>query len=37
MRGDKEIRFDIKDPHGDNPHFHLGKKNPNGEWALLHK
>ena len=33
MRGDKKIRFDIKDPHGDNPHFHLEKKNPNGEWV----
>lgn len=23
----------IKDPHGDNPHFHLEKKNFNGEWV----
>ena len=32
MRGDKKIRFDIKDPHGDNPHFHLEQQTPSGKW-----
>lgn len=32
MRGDKKIRFDIKDPHGDKPHFHLEKQTPSGKW-----
>lgn len=32
LKGDKKIRFDIKDPHSDKPHFHLEKKNPNGKW-----
>ena len=33
IRGNKKIRFDIKDPHGDKPHFHLEKKNPSGKWV----
>jgi hypothetical protein len=32
MRGDKKIRFDINDPHGDEPHFHVEQKAPNGKW-----
>ena len=32
MRGDKKIRFDIKDPHGDKPHFHLEQQTPSGKW-----
>jgi hypothetical protein len=32
MRGDKKIRFDINDPHGDNPHFHLEQQTPSGKW-----
>jgi hypothetical protein len=32
MRGDKKIRFDIKDPHGDKPHFHLEQQTPGGKW-----
>lgn len=32
MRGNKKVRFDIMDPHGDKPHFHLEKKTPNGKW-----
>jgi hypothetical protein len=33
MRGDKKIRFDIRDPHGDKPHFHLEQRTPNGKWV----
>jgi RHS repeat-associated protein len=33
MRGDKKIRFDIKDPHGDDPHFHLEQQTPTGKWT----
>jgi hypothetical protein len=33
MRGNKKIRFDVKDPHGDKPHFHLEKQSPNGKWT----
>ena len=32
MRGDKKIRFDIKDPHGEKPHFHLENRNLKGKW-----
>lgn len=32
MRGDKKIRFDIQDPHGDKPHFHLEQQTPGGKW-----
>lgn len=32
MRGDKKIRFDIKDPHGDRPHFHVQQQNSSGKW-----
>ena len=32
MHGDKKIRFDIKDPHGDKPHFHLEQQTPSGKW-----
>jgi endonuclease YncB( thermonuclease family) len=32
MHGDKKIRFDVKDPHGDKPHFHLEKQTPSGKW-----
>jgi hypothetical protein len=32
MRGDKKIRFDIKDPHGDKPHFQLELQTPSGKW-----
>lgn len=27
MRGNRKIRFDVKDSHGDKPHFHLGLVN----------
>ena len=33
MRGDKKIRFDINDPHGDNPHFHLERNRPVKPWG----
>jgi RHS repeat-associated protein len=33
IKGNKKIRFDIKDPHGDLPHFHLEKMNANGKWV----
>jgi len=33
LRGDKKIRFDIIDPHGDAPHFHLEQQTPNGTWT----
>lgn len=32
MKGNKKIRFDIKDPHGDLAHFHLETTNPKGKW-----
>ncbi len=32
MNGDKKIRFDINDPHGDKPHFHLENQTPSGRW-----
>ena len=32
MREDKKIRFDINEPHGDKPHFHIERKNSNGRW-----
>ena len=32
MRGDKKIRLDIRDPHGDKPHFHLEQQTPSGKW-----
>jgi RHS repeat-associated protein len=32
MRGDKKIRFDVKDPHGDDPHFHVEQQTPSGKW-----
>ena len=32
MHGNKKIRFDVRDPHGDKPHFHLEKQMPNGKW-----
>jgi hypothetical protein len=32
MSGDKKIRFDLEDPHGEDPHFHVEKLNENGEW-----
>lgn len=31
MKDNKKIRFDIKDPHGTSPHFHLQEK-INGKW-----
>lgn len=40
MKGNKKIRFDIKDPHGDLPHFHLETANPKGKWidaGLAHR
>jgi hypothetical protein len=33
MRDNKKIRFDIKDPHGDKPHFHLEERSPDGKWT----
>lgn len=30
MRDSKKIRFDVKDPHGEKPHFHLEEKASNG-------
>ena len=33
MRGNRKIRFDVKDPHGDMPHFHLEQKRQNGRWT----
>jgi len=32
MKGDKKIRFDVNDPHGDAPHFHLEQQTPSGKW-----
>ncbi len=32
IRHDKKIRFDVKDPHGDAPHFHLEQQTPGGKW-----
>ncbi|VHO01003.1 hypothetical protein [Candidatus Rhabdochlamydia sp. T3358] len=32
MGSNNKIRFDIRDPHGDKPHFHLEKQTPNGKW-----
>lgn len=32
MKGDKKIRFDVNDPHGDAPHFHLEQQSPGGKW-----
>ncbi|HLY68706.1 MAG TPA: hypothetical protein VKR53_03185, partial [Puia sp.] len=32
MGGNKKIRFDIKDPHGFKPHFHLEHRTQNGKW-----
>ncbi len=33
MRGNRKIRFDVKDPHGDMPHFHLEEMKQNGRWT----
>lgn len=32
MRGDKKIHFNIKNPHGDKPHFQLEQQTPVGKW-----
>ena len=32
MRNDKKIRFDINDPHGYDPHFHIEELNSDGDW-----
>ena len=32
MNNYKKIRFDITNPHGDKPHFHIEHKNPQGKW-----
>ena len=32
MQGNKKIRFDIRDSHGDKPHFHLEQRIQNGKW-----
>lgn len=33
IKSNKKIRFDIKDPHGDKPHFHVEKKNLKDKWV----
>jgi hypothetical protein len=33
MRGDKKIRFDINNPHGYDPHFHMETLDSNGDWV----
>lgn len=33
IHGNKKIRFDVKDPHGDRPHFHLEKQTTTGKWT----
>ena len=33
MKGNRKVRFDVKHPHGDMPHFHLEQKMPNGKWV----
>jgi hypothetical protein len=32
MRGNKKLRFDINNPQGDNPHFHIEEQTPSGKW-----
>jgi RHS repeat-associated protein len=32
MNDSQKIRFDINDPHGDAPHFHIEEQNPSGKW-----
>jgi hypothetical protein len=31
-KGDKRIRIDSNNPHGDRPHFHHEKQMPSGKW-----
>jgi hypothetical protein len=31
-KGDKRIRIDSNNPHGDKPHFHNEKQTPSGKW-----
>lgn len=31
-KGDKRIRIDSNNPHGDKPHFHHEKQTPSGKW-----
>ncbi|MGB4101359.1 MAG: hypothetical protein WBK91_05585, partial [Alphaproteobacteria bacterium] len=33
MKGDKKIRFDIKNPGNDKPHFHAQKRSPSNKWV----
>ena len=33
MKGNRKVRFDVRHPHGDKPHFHLEQKMPNGKWV----
>lgn len=33
MKDDKKIRFDINNSGNDEPHFHIQKKTPDGEWV----
>ncbi len=32
MKGNQKIRMDLKNPHGDAPHFHTEYKNNRGKW-----
>ncbi len=32
MSDDKKLRFDVNNPHGDDPHFHMEEKGANGQW-----
>ena len=32
IKDDRKVRFDSNNPHGDEPHFHLERKEPNGRW-----
>jgi hypothetical protein len=33
MKGNRKVRFDVRHPHGDKPHFHLEQKMPSGKWV----
>ncbi|MDJ0652184.1 MAG: RHS repeat-associated core domain-containing protein [Simkaniaceae bacterium] len=33
MKGNRKVRFDVRRPHGDKPHFHLEQKMPNRKWV----
>jgi uncharacterized protein involved in high-affinity Fe2+ transport len=31
--GTRKVRFDVKNPHGDEPHMHFEKKTSSGRWV----